>query len=49
MASTAPEPKLDPPGRGRIYDGIVETIGGTRRWCASSGFAKRRTSPQTSC
>ena len=30
MASALPpEPKLDPPGRGRIYDSIIETIGNT--------------------
>jgi cysteine synthase A len=40
MASSAlaPEPKLDAPGRGRIYDSIVETIANTplvriRRFC----------------
>ena len=28
-ATTPPSPRLDEPGRGRIYDSIVETIGNT--------------------
>jgi len=44
MASAlAPEPKLDTPGRGRIYDSIVETIGNTplvriKRFCEAEGL-----------
>jgi cysteine synthase len=43
MASALPpEPKLDPPGRGRIYDSIIETIGNTplvriKRFCEAEG------------
>jgi cysteine synthase A len=43
MASALPpEPKLDAPGRGRIYDSIVETIGNTplvrvKRFCEAEG------------
>ena len=42
MAAIA-EPKLDAPGRGRIYDSIVETIANTplvriKRFCASEGI-----------
>ena len=29
MAAPLKEPKLDQPGRGRIYDGIVETVANT--------------------
>jgi cysteine synthase A len=38
-----PEPRLDPPGRGRIYDNIIETIGNTplvriARLCKAEGI-----------
>ncbi|MGZ3409560.1 MAG: cysteine synthase A [Xanthobacteraceae bacterium] len=41
--ATIVEPKLDAPGRGRIYDSIVETIANTplvriKRFCASEGI-----------
>src|SRR5260370_7043291 len=37
-------PRFDPPGRGRIYDNIVETMGNTplvrvRRLCKAEGIA----------
>src|SRR5258705_3384302 len=39
----APTPRFDPPGRGRIYDNIIETMGNTplvrvRRLCAAEGI-----------